>query len=268
MYRPSNLVLGCALAAIVARLSAAGVPTNALPSVETVLKGIVARAEADARVEREFEARYSFIHAKAREEYNLKGKLKKREIEKQVHDPAIPESGAGPSPAKEGKRANTGRGHVPSKAASDDEPPDRAYERKDVLVNDELMRRFQFTLVGREVLEGLPLLKLDFRPAADGPPAKGLLERLASRVAGTVWVDEADFTVARISLYLTEKVNVGAGVLGSVSAFECWFERRKTDDGLWYPRRVDWRVECREFLVNKIIEQRETWDEVRRVNPP
>jgi hypothetical protein len=111
-------------------------------------------------------------------------------------------------------------------------------------------------------------LKLDFRPAAVSLPAKGLLERFINRMAGTIWVDEADFTVARASLYLTEKVNVGAGVLGSVSAFECWFERRKTEDGLWYPRRADWRLECREFLVNKIIEQRETWDEVRKMKAP
>ena len=268
MHRRSNLVLGYALAAMLSRLCATDVPTNALPSVEAVLKGIAGRAQADARVEQEFEAHYSFIRNKTREEFNLKGKLKKREIEKQVHDPTAPPLEARPSPAKEGKRTNASRSHVPPKAVSDDEPPDRAYERKDVLVTEELLRRFQFTLVGREVWDGLPLLKLDFRPAAVSLPAKGLLERFINRMAGTIWVDETDFSVARASLYLTEKVNVGAGVLGSVSAFECWFERGKTEDGLWYPRRADWRLECREFLVNKILEQRETWDEVRKVKAP
>ena len=268
MHRRSNLALGCALAAMFTRLYAADVPTNALPSVETVLKGIVERAEADARAEQEFEAHYSFVRIKTREEFSLRGKVRKRGIEKEIHDPAHPKSGADPSPAVAGKRTDASRRHVPSAAVSGGEPPDPAYERRDILVTEGLLRRFQFTLVGREVSEGLPLLKLDFRPATVSLPAKGLLERFINRVAGTVWVDEADFSVARASLYLTEKVNVGAGVLGSVSAFECRFERRKIEDGLWYTRLLDWRVECREFLVNKIIEQRETWDEVRKVTPP
>ena len=264
----TQLVVGCALAATVGRLGAAEARTNALPSLETVLRGIVERAQADSRVEQEFQARYSFIHTRTREEHNLKGKLKKREVDQQVHDPTAPKSGTGPAPAKEGKRSGASHSHGPSKAVSDDEPLDRAYERKDVVVTDELTRRFQFNLLGREVWDGLPMLKLDFRPAVPNLPAKGLLERFINRVAGTIWVDEADFTVARASLYLTEKVNVGAGVLGSVSAFDCWFERAKTDDGFWHTRRLAWRVECREFLVNKIIEQRETWDEVRTVKAP
>jgi hypothetical protein len=263
-----SLVLGCAVAATVSRLCAADAPTKPLPSVETVLKGIVERAQADAGVEQEFEAHYSFIRNKMREEFNLKGKLKKRETENEVHDPSSPEPEAGASSAKEGKPTSASRSHVPSKAVSDDEPPDGAYERKDVQVTEELLRRFEFTMLGRELWKGLPLLKLDFRPAGGDPPAKGLLERSINRMAGTIWVDETDFTVTLASFYLTEKVNVGAGVLGSVSAFECWFERAKTDDGLWHTRRVDWRLECREFLVNKVIEQRETWDEVRKVKPP
>jgi hypothetical protein len=87
-------------------------------------------------------------------------------------------------------------------------------------------------------------------------------------MAGTIWVDESDFTVVRARLSLTEKLNIGGGVLGSVSAFEGRFDRGKTAEGVWYTRSIDWRLECREFLVNKIIEQRESWDEVRKVKAP
>jgi hypothetical protein len=264
----SNVILGCALAAMVSRLCAADVPTNALPSVETLRKGIAERAQGDAQVERDIEARYMFTHTRTREEFNLKGKLKKRELEEQVHDPTAPKPGAEPSTAKEGKRTSASHDHAPPKKTSDEELPDRSYERKDVKVTEELLRRFQFTILTREVREGLPLLKVEFRPVAPDPPAKGLLERFINRMAGTIWVDETDFTVARGSFHLTEKVHVGAGVLGSISAFECGFERGKTEEGLWYTRRVDWRLECREFLVNKILEQRETWDEVRKVKAP
>jgi hypothetical protein len=249
-------------------LCLAQVPEDPLPSVEALRTGIAERAQRDAQIEREIETRYRFTHTRTREEFSLRGKLKRKEFEERAHDPTAPKPGAEPSTAKEGRRSAAGRAHGPPKEPSDEEFPDRSYERKDVNVTEELLRRFQFTILGRELREGLPLLKIQFRPVAPDPPAKGLLERFLNRMAGTIWVDETDFTVACGSFRLTEKVQVGGGILGSVSAFECWFERGRTEEGLWYTRRVDWRLECREFLINKIIEQREAWDELRKVKAP
>ncbi len=256
MHRLSNWLWGCALAAMLSRLYAGEPPTNNYPSTETLIQGIAARAQDDARLEKELEASYRFTHTRTREEFNLKGKSKKREFEQEVHDPTVPEA----------KR--TGSSHGSAKRVSPDEAPDRAYERKDVIITEDLLRRFEFTPLGRETVDGMPLLKVSFRPVSSGPPTKGLLERFISRVAGTVWLDEKDFTVVRASFYLTEKINVGAGVLGSVSSFDCWVERLKTAEGIWYTHEVDWHLTCREFLVNKIIEQREGWDDVRKVKLP
>ncbi len=257
---------GCALALAVSSALAAEAPTNALPPLDTVLHGIVQRAEADARIQQEFLARYAFVHTVTRQEHNPKGKLKKRKTKTVSHDPSVQNSTPPPSRSSDGGQNRAHRSHARPEAVANEEPLDRPYEREDVVVTDGLMRRFEFTLLGRELWETLPLLKLDFRPAVPTLHAKGVLERLINSMAGTLWVDERDYTVARISLRLIDKVNVGVGgLLGSVSAFQCEFERSRTCDGLWYTRRVDWRAEYREFLVNKIVEQQETRTEVRRV---
>ena len=258
---------GCALALAVSSALAADAPTNALPALDAVLQGIVQKAEGDARIEEEFLARYAFIHTLTRHEYNPKGKLKKRKTETATHDPAAQNPAPPPPLSRRGSPSRAHRSHAQSEAAAHEEPLDRPYERNDVVVTEGLMRRFEFTLLGREVWEGMPLLKLDFQPVVPNLPAKGLLDRLINGVAGTIWVHETDYTLARAELRLIEKVNVGVGgLLGSVSAFECEFERLRTPDALWYTRRVDWRAEYREFLVNKIVEQHETRSEVRRVN--
>jgi len=257
---------GCVLALAVGSVLAADGPTDALPSLDAVLQGIVERAGADARIQEEFAARYAFIHAKTREEYNSKCRLKKRHTESVPHDPATHDSTGKSSLSSGGSQRRVHRRQTRSQAESGEEPPDRPYERGDVVVDESLLRRFQFTLVGREVWEAIPLLRLDFRPVVPNRPAKGVLDRFINKMAGTVWVTESDYTYARIRLQLTEKVNVGVGgVLGSVSAFECDLERLKTEDGLWYTRRVEWRAEYREFLVSKIVEQRETRTDVRKV---
>jgi hypothetical protein len=263
VHRRRHWIWGLCLAAAVSGLNGAEVPTNTLPSADTLIKALAARAPADARLEKEMEAGYQFTHTRVHEEFNLKGKSKKREVEHELNDPAARK------PAEEAQRAGAGRSQgTASKKMSADDAPDQAYERKDVIVTEDLMRGYEFTPLGREVWEGVPLLKVDFQPAASAPPGKGLLERFIRRMAGTIWVDESDFTVVRARFFLTEKFKVGAGVLGSVSAFECRFERGRTAEGVWYTRSIDWRLECREFLVNKIIEQRETWDDVLKVKAP
>jgi hypothetical protein len=246
----------CALAATLGGPEAGETPTNALPSAEALRQGLAVRAPADARIEKEMEAHYRFTHTRVREEFNLKGKSRRREVQQEIHDPTS------------AKPATSRPVHGPAKKMSADDPPDEAYERKETIVTEELLRRFEFTPLGRELVEGAQLLKADFRPTASAPPAKGLLERFLSRMAGTIWVDETDFTVVRARFYLTEKLNVGAGVLGSVSSFDCRFERARTGDGTWYTRALEWRLECREFLVNKIIEQRESWNDLRKVQRP
>jgi hypothetical protein len=239
----------------------AEIPTHSFPEVEKVIQGLIKRAEADPKFDREFESRYRFTHTKTREERNPKRMLKKRESERTVHEPESAPTLAENWPGDAAAAVTGGAGEVGSKA----DKRGRANTRGDVVLTEALMRRFEFTIRAREWVAGRTALKMDFRPVVRELPAKSLMDRFINRTAGTIWVDETDFTISKAMFWLTERLNLGGGILGSVSAFDCRFERRRVEDKIWYTPELEWHVECREFLVNKIIEFQETREDVRKV---
>ena len=124
---------GCVLALAMCSALAAEAPTNALPPLDTVLHGIVQRAEADARIQQEFLARYAFVHTVTRQEHTPKGKLKKRKTETVSHDPTAKNAIPPPSPPPNGSSSRPDRSHARPEAAANEEPLDRPYEREDVV---------------------------------------------------------------------------------------------------------------------------------------
>ena len=96
----------------------------------------------------------------------------------------------------------------------------------------DLAGRFQFTLVGREVVNGRPALVLDFKPADKNLPVRNFKDHFINKAAGRIWVDKADYAIARADLHLTERVNVLGGLVGAVWKFTYSFDRERTADGL------------------------------------
>jgi hypothetical protein len=120
-----------------------------------------------------------------------------------------------------------------------------------------LAKRFQFALVGREMLNGRPSLMVDFKPASDHLPVNSFAENFINKTAGRIWVDEEDFAIAQAKLHLTEQVNVLGGMIGPVSKFTFELTRLRTPEGYWFARNMDWHVEGREVVVNRIIDYHE-----------
>jgi hypothetical protein len=58
-------------------------------------------------------------------------------------------------------------------------------------------------------------------------------------------------------LHLTEKVNVLGGVVGSVWKFTYAFTRVRTPEGYWFCRRMDWHLEGREVVFDRIVDYHE-----------
>jgi hypothetical protein len=59
-------------------------------------------------------------------------------------------------------------------------------------------------------------------------------------------------------VHLTEQVNVLYGLVGAVWKFEYSFDRARTPEGWWYARQVDWHLEGREVVVNRVVDYHET----------
>jgi len=239
--------------------SSFGQNTNApLPAIEPLLQHVLEQAKKEGDNDRAFDARYSYSRIKVTEYRDLAGELKKREEKSIVHGTAAQPVAARPDAASE-------RSGTVSDTHSN--VHGKQFKRNDFLLDEDLASRFQFTLVGRELLNGRPALIIDFVPAAKTPPERNLKDRFINKAAGRVWIDEADYSLVKADLHLTEQVNVGFGFIGAVWKFHYGFERKRTDDSLWFTSSVDWHLEGREVVINRRVDYHEETTGIRKTAP-
>jgi hypothetical protein len=236
-----------------------------LPSVETVLQRVAEKSAEEDENNRVFEQRYFYTRTKVTEYRNSKGEVKKREEKRGDNDP-YRKSRETHRKSSNAKSSSAG-GTEPNEAVSETHSNVRgkAFEKKDFLMDEELLKRFDFTVAGREILNGRPALIVDFQPAKKQSPARNLKERFINKAAGRVWVDEADYALVKADLHLTEHVNVLGGLVGAVWNFTYGFLRERTPDGLWFTRNTDWHLEGRELFVRRTVDYHEERDDVRKV---
>jgi hypothetical protein len=106
--------------------------------------------------------------------------------------------------------------------------------RKEGLVTPELLGRFQFVVESRVVLSNRPTLVLTFKPKEGSLPSGSVQDKLLNRMAGRLWIDEADADTVRLEAGLVEQLSLGwFGFLGSLSRCDLSLERQRMPDGVW-----------------------------------
>jgi hypothetical protein len=127
----------------------------------------------------------------------------------------------------------------------------------------DILARYHFRSVAREVVDGRPAIVLDF----EALPGKRDLEGdfALRRLAGRVWMDEEERAVVRAEVHSTGKIKVALGLGASIGAASVRSEFVKVEEGVWLPRRIETRVEGRILLVKGIRERTTaTFDRYRR----
>jgi len=216
-----------------------------LPAVETVLERLAEHSPKEEANDLAFKQRYHFTRSRETEVRNSKGELNKREVRTQVNKPT-PNHGKSEAAAETqtNRRGKSGR-------------------KTEFAVDRAFLARFQFTLVGRETIGDRPTLILDLEPAAKKPPEHDLKDRIINRMAGRVWVDEAEAVLVKADFHLTEEVSVVAGLVGNIASFTLSFHRERTADGLWFTPRLEWQADGREVFVRRKIVSHEEITEVQ-----
>ena len=233
-----------------------------LPAVDTVLLRMAEKAKADDD-EREFKRHYGFTRIRVTEVRNPKGEIKKREEKKIEHHPAAlaaedsaPFSGTRPPSSDKTRVDRSGATHA------------KPREKDEIVLDDDLLRRFEFTLTNREDVNGRRALVIEFQPAKKDLPERTLKDRFVNRTAGRIWVDEAEYALVKADFHLTEKVNLFGGLVGTISKFSFGFRRERTELGCWFTRDSEWHLEGREVFVRQTMDFHEEKTGVRRVLPP
>lgn len=240
------LILPVLAVFLAARVDAAEEP---LPPIDTVLKQLLEQVKSERENERKFKASYSYSRTKKTEFKNSRGVVKKTKDKTKKNDPL----------------ADLPNLTTTNEAAANPASKDKPYEEEDFPMGDELLGRFTFTLVGREIINGRPALIIDFEPAKKKLSEKNLKEKFLNKAAGRVWVDEKESVVVKASVRLTDTVSVIGGLVGAVHKFSYNLIRQRTEEGLWFTLHSDWHVEGREVIVNRIIDFTEDTKDVIRV---
>jgi hypothetical protein len=126
--------------------------------------------------------------------------------------------------------------------------PAKVAGRKEPLILKELVDRYQFEVRKREALDGRPTLRVAFSVKSEKQVENNLQDRILNRLAGTIWVDEATFEVARLNVRLTKGLSIGLlGILGSLT--ECRFSltRQPMPDGTWLPLSQEAHITARKL---------------------
>jgi hypothetical protein len=107
------------------------------------------------------------------------------------------------------------------------------------------------------MLNGRPSLVVNFKPLNNHLPVNQFADNFINQAAGRVWIDEVDYAIAQAELHLTEQVNVLCGIVGAVWKFNYGFTRLRTPEGYWFARSMDWHLEGREVVINRIVDYHE-----------
>jgi hypothetical protein len=228
-----------------------------LPTMDFLLQQVVARAVKEDTNDDLFAMNYQYTRTRTWEYRNSSGQLTSHEEKSSVENKPLRIA------ARAAKLADESR-PTPPPPVVPDEPVSETHSNirgKALKVKDysipNLIKRFQFTLVGREMLNGRPTLVANFKPLNDHLPVNQFADKFINKAAGRVWIDEEDYAIAQAHLYLTQQVDVLGGLVGAVWKFTYAFTRVRTPEGYWFARNMDWHLEGREVVFNRIVDYHE-----------
>jgi hypothetical protein len=112
--------------------------------------------------------------------------------------------------------------------------PEQMVKKKENWLTPELVGRYDYRVEGREAVENRPMLVVSFHPKAGCNPDKTIPDKVLGRLAGRLWVDEAEAEVARVQAGLTEDLALGwFGLIGSLKQCDLDLQKKRLADGGW-----------------------------------
>lgn len=113
----------------------------------------------------------------------------------------------------------------------------RRADQKEPWLTSDLLKKFEFNVVGSEVRSNRTTLILEFHPRP-GNPEKSIQDKIINRFAGKIWVDEEEADVAKMQASLTDELSLGwFGIIGALKQCEMNLDRQRLDDGTWVNKK-------------------------------
>jgi hypothetical protein len=111
------------------------------------------------------------------------------------------------------------------------------------------LRACQFVNPRRERFRGQDVLVFDFEPNPEFKAHK-LVEKLAQKLAGVIWVDEKAHDVARLEAYFTGDIKIAGGLLANLQKGTSFvYEQGFVNNEVWLPTYMEAHIGVRFLLV-------------------
>jgi len=125
-------------------------------------------------------------------------------------------------------------------------------------LNEELVGKYEFMIVGEEVVGVRPVYVLSFKPKSKNLPVRRKIDYVLNHIAGKVWIDQEDYEIAKAEMRLTEGTQIWWGLLASLRGFTADFEQTRLPDGFWFLKHMDSTIDAR-LLFSTVHRKQEVW---------
>jgi hypothetical protein len=224
-----------------------------LPQARTLLDGIAAR-------QRQFEDAlndYTYDMEMVTEKLDKKGAVTSRQtkryevfwVKKKRVRRLVAEDGRPLSAERQAKVDADVRQYVDEVMKGKVRPP----QTSDDFEISQVLGRYEFRPVAREPIGGRPAIRMDFEALPGKRDLKA--DNILRRLAGRLWVDEAERVVVRAEIHSTGSIKLALGLAASIGAVDFVTEFVKVEQGIWFPSLVQTRVQGRVLLVKGIHER-------------
>ncbi len=135
--------------------------------------------------------------------------------------------------------------------------------RREMVINEDLLNRFHYTVEGREMILGRTAVILSFKPKETRLSEQRIADRVLNKLSGRVWIDEEDSELAKIDLRLTEEVSLWGGFLGSLKELSMVMNRDRLPSGVWFNKNGVFTIQGRKLFSPLRLRARETASKIR-----
>lgn len=244
--------------------------TNAWPTAEFLVERVVERSAWNET--QQIRNRYSFTRRHITDELTDKGLLKDRKdrvyeatpIGGVSHSRLVLKDGQ-PLSAKEAKKeAEKEQKAWEASTTGLQQPitPDKGRS-----INHDLVQRFHFEVIGEELFRGRRSYVLTMEPKSRDLPVKQLQDNFFNKLGGKVWIDAADYEVAKAEISLREKVPILLNLIGAMNKFTIHFRKQRLPEGVWLTDRSWVDLETRKLMLNSHVNHLLEWRDFKLVGP-
>jgi hypothetical protein len=112
----------------------------------------------------------------------------------------------------------------------------------------EIPGAFDFTLLGEETIDGLPVWKIHAEPKRGYKP-RDRRARVFQKVRADLWIDQAEYQWVKAEVKVIDTISWGLFVLRIPPGAAISFSQTRVNSEVWLPKRVEVRADARLGLL-------------------